>query len=93
MTSPQLGLFPARSDDRLAALSPEFILEFENLANAAIAQSDDWLTRSRVARLVQQEEAGKPRPGSSGGGGGVSWRAQPSDATRTVMGMASEWLV
>jgi hypothetical protein len=73
--------------------SPEFILEFENLADAAIAQSDDWLTRSRVARLLQQEEAGKPRPASSGGGGGGTWRGQPSDATRTFMGMASEWLV
>lgn len=73
--------------------SPEFILEFENLADSAIAQSDDWLTRSRVARLLQQEEAGKPRPGGSGSGGGGAWRSQPSDATRTAMGMASEWLV
>lgn len=73
--------------------SPGFILEFENLADAAIAQSNEWFTRSRVARLLQQEEADKPRPGSSGRGGGGTWRNQPSDATRTVMGMASEWLV
>ena len=73
--------------------SPEFILAFENLAEAAIAESDDWFSRSRVARLLQQEEAGKPRPGSSGGGGGGNWRNQPSDSTRTAMGMASEWLV
>lgn len=72
--------------------SPEFILEFENLADTAIAQSDEWFTRSRVARLLHQEESGKPRSGSGGGGGGGTWRNQPSDATRTVMGMASEWL-
>ena len=73
--------------------SPRFILEFENLADAAIAQSDEWFTRSRVARLLQQEEASKPRTGSSGSGGGGTWRNQPPEATRTVMGMASEWLV
>lgn len=73
--------------------SPEFILAFENLAEAAIAQSNDWLNRSRVARLLPQEEAGKARPSSSRSSGGGSWRNQPSDATRAVMGMASEWLV
>jgi hypothetical protein len=73
--------------------SPGFILEFEGLADAALAQSDEWFTRSRVARLLQQREASKPRPRSSGGGGGGTWRNQPSDATRAVMGMASEWLV
>jgi hypothetical protein len=73
--------------------SPEFVLEFENLADAAIAQSDEWFTRSRAARLLQQDQAGKSRSGLSGGGGGGSWRNQPSDAIRTVMGMASEWLV
>lgn len=85
-------LFAGRSLD---TGSPKFILEFENLADAAIAQSDEWFTHSRVARLLQQQEAGKPRLGSSGGGGGKggNWRNQPSDATRTAMGMASEWLV
>lgn len=85
-------LFAGRSLD---TGSPNFILEFENLADAAIAQSNEWFSRSRVARLLQQEEAGKPRLGSSGGGGGKggTWRNQPSDATRTAMGMASEWLV
>ncbi|MDO9507246.1 sacsin N-terminal ATP-binding-like domain-containing protein [Hydrogenophaga sp.] len=73
--------------------SPRFILEFENLAEAAIAQSNDWFNRSRVARLLRQEQASKPRTGPSGGGGGGTWRNQPSDATRAVMGMASEWLV
>jgi len=73
--------------------SPEFILEFENLADAAIAQSDEWFARSRVARLLHQSEAGKSRPQASGGGGGGTWRNQPSEATRTAMGMASEWLV
>jgi hypothetical protein len=85
-------LFAGRSLD---TGSPRFISEFENLAVAAIAQSNEWFTRSRVARLLQQEKAGKPRLGSSGGGGGKggTWRNQPSDATRTAMGMASEWLV
>ncbi len=75
--------------------SPDFILQFESLADAAIAQSDEWFTRSRVARLLNQQDSGKPRSGSSGRGGGGSgnWRNQPSDTTRTVMGMASEWLV
>ncbi|WP_322053055.1 sacsin N-terminal ATP-binding-like domain-containing protein [Paraburkholderia bannensis] len=75
--------------------SAGFILEFENLADAAIAQSNEWFTRSRVARLLQQEDAGKSRLGSGGGGGvkGGTWRNQPSDATRMAMGMASEWLV
>ncbi len=72
---------------------PDFILEFENLADAAIAQSDDWFTRSRVSRLVHQNETGKPQSRSGGGGGGGTWRNQPSEATRMVMGMASEWLV
>lgn len=87
-------LFAGRSLD---TGSPRFIQEFENLADAAIAQSNEWFTRSRVrvARLLQQEEAGKPWLGSSGGGGGKggTWRNQLSDATRTSMGMASEWLV
>ncbi len=82
--------FSGRSLDTGA---PYFILEFEDLADAAIAQSDEWFTRSRVARLLQQEEAGKPRRATSGGGGSGNWRNQPSDATRTAMGMASEWLV
>lgn len=75
--------------------SPGFILDFENLADAAIAQSDDWYTGSRVARLLRQEEAGKPGLGSSGGGGGKGETRynQPPDAVRTAMGMASEWLV
>lgn len=73
--------------------NPEFVLEFESLADAAIAQSDEWFTRSRVARLLHQSQTNKPRSGSSGGGGGGTWRNQPSEATRTVMGMASEWLV
>ncbi len=61
--------------------SPRFVLEFESLADAAIAQSDDWFARIRVARLLRQEEAGKPRTGLSGVGGGGTWRNQPSDAT------------
>jgi hypothetical protein len=73
--------------------NPGFIMEFESLAGAALAQGDEWFTRSRVARLLQQDEAGKPQTGSRGGGGGGAWRNQPSDATRTAMGMASEWLV
>lgn len=73
--------------------SPGFVMEFESLADAAIAQADGWFTRSRIARLLQQEESGKSRPRSSAGGGGGTWRNQPSDATRTAMGMASEWLV
>jgi hypothetical protein len=73
--------------------SPQFILEFEDLADAAIAQSDDWFTRSRVARLIQQNQVGKPRSRSNGGGAGGTWRNQPSEVTRAVMGMASEWLV
>lgn len=73
--------------------SPEFIQDFENLADVAIAQSDGWFTRSRIARLLRQEEAGRPRTASNGGGGGGTWRNQPSDATRSVMGLASEWLV
>lgn len=75
--------------------SPGFILDFENLADAAIAQSDEWFTGSRVARLLRQEAAGKPGLGSSGGGGGKGGTRhnQPSDAIRTAMGMASEWLV
>lgn len=83
--------FAGRSLD---TASPEFILEFETLADAAIAQSDEWFTRSRISRLLHQEELGKPRRGRSGApGGGGSWRNQPSEATRMVMGMASEWLV
>ncbi|OZI28671.1 hypothetical protein CEG14_22225 [Bordetella genomosp. 1] len=73
--------------------SPGFIQEFESIADTAIAQSDEWFTRSRVARLLQQEEAGKSWKGAGGGGGGRTWRNQPSDATRTTMGMVSEWLV
>lgn len=85
-------LFAGRSLD---TGSSKFIMEFENLADAAIAQSNEWFTRSRVARLSQQEQAIQPRLGSggSGGGKGGTWRNQPSDATRTGMGMASEWLV
>lgn len=73
--------------------SPRFTLDFENLADSAIAQSDEWVTRSHVARLLQQEEAGRSKQGASKGAGSGNWRNQPSDATRTVMGMASEWLV
>lgn len=73
--------------------NPQFTLEFENLADGALAQGDEWFTRSRVVRLLRQEDAGKSRTGSSGGSGGVAGRNQPSDATRTAMGMASEWLV
>ncbi|SDA53981.1 MULTISPECIES: sacsin N-terminal ATP-binding-like domain-containing protein [unclassified Janthinobacterium] len=84
-------LFAGRSLD---TGGPNFILEFENLADEAIAQSNEWFTRSRIARLLQQEDAGNPQRGSSGGGGGKggNWRNQPSDAIRTAMGMASEWL-
>ncbi|MBR7975627.1 DUF3883 domain-containing protein [Burkholderia vietnamiensis] len=84
-------LFAGRSLD---TGSPGFIMEFESLADAAIAQSNEWFIRSHVARLLQQEEGGKPRLRSSGGGGkGGAGRNQPSDAARTAMGMASEWLV
>ena len=85
-------LFAGRSLD---TGSPTFILEFERLADAAIAQSDEWFSGNRVTRLVQQEDAGKPRPGPRGGRGGRggSWRNQLSESTRTAMGMASEWLV
>ncbi len=73
--------------------NPRFILEFENLADAALTQGDEWFTRSHVARLLRQEDAGESRTGSSGGSSGGAGRNQPSDATRTAMGMASEWLV
>lgn len=82
--------FSGRSLD---TANPEFILEFESLADAALAQGDEWITRSRAARLLRQDEAGKPRTGSRGSGGGGAWRSQPSDSTRQAMGMASEWLV
>lgn len=70
----------------------QFILEFEALAVAAIEQSDEWLKRSRVARLLQQEEFPAPRPGTRGGGSGKSWANQPPEAIRRAMGTASEWL-
>jgi hypothetical protein len=75
--------------------SPTFIADFENIADAAIAQSDKWSKQHGLAHLLRQADGDKPRLGSSGGGGGKggAWRNQLSDATRTAMGMASEWLV
>jgi hypothetical protein len=75
--------------------SPDFLMEFENIAEAAIAQSTEWLVHSRVARLLQQDQSGQPRPGTRGAGGGnaSAWSNQLSDTTRAAMGMASEWLV
>ena len=81
------------SGNSLDTGNPGFVSEFESLAAAALAQGEEWLTRSRVAKLIQQQEGAKLRSGTGGGGGGGAWRNQLPEATRSVMGMASEWLV
>lgn len=75
--------------------SPTFIADFENIADAAIEQSDKWSKKSGLAHLLRQVGGDKPQSGSrgTGGGKGGAWRNQLSDATRTAMGIASEWLV
>ncbi|WP_157096482.1 ATP-binding protein [Methylosinus sp. R-45379] len=76
----------------LDAGAGDFVRRFEALAAAAIKAGDDWFTRSRAPRLRSQDQRAPGTPGGGGGSGGQSWRAQPPEAVKTAMGIASEWL-
>jgi hypothetical protein len=70
-----------------------FALLFEQMATTALADSNEWISRSRPPRLTLQEQSGNERhKTSTRTGKGGEWRNQPPEAVRNAMGLASEWL-
>lgn len=66
---------------------------FENLAETALADDDEWYARSRAPRLEAQDQNDPARRRrGKGGGQSESWKNQPPEAMRKAMGIASEWL-
>lgn len=72
----------------------DFDRRFMELAEAALAQSDEWWTRSRPQRLLAQEQRAphERRGGGRGGGGRGKRPEQPPEVIRQAMGRASEYL-